>query len=345
MENLFTAGNTDRKNEGRTEFEAFCEQNGNFMQSACWAQVKKGWQAEYITAKRGDRITGTMLILMKKLPLINSTILYAPRGPVCDYRDRLTLLQLKDKVKKLAKEHNACFLKIDPLIDQEDHETAEMFRSLGFILHTDRVGYDNIQCRENYMLDIGGKTADEVFASFKPKWRYNIRLSARRGVTCGFYGEEKLDDFCRLMAATAMRDGFEMRGVDYFRNLLRSMNGHAGLCMAYLGEQPLAGALYIEYNGTMSYVYGCSSNKERSCMPNYMMQWTMIEKAVGDGCQVYDFMGVPYWYDEKHHNYGVYHFKQGFNGYVKTYIGEMDLVFKPLMYRLYNAAWWLKKHI
>ena len=345
MDHIRETESMDRKNEGRTEFEAFCEQNGNFMQSACWAQVKKGWQAGYITVKRGDRITGTMLILMKKLPLINSTILYAPRGPVCDYRDRLTLLQLKDEVKKLAEEHNACFLKIDPLIDQEDHEAAEMFRSLGFILHTDRVGYDNIQCRENYMLDIGGRTADEVFASFKPKWRYNIRLSARRGVTCGFYGEEKLDDFCRLMAATAMRDGFEMRGVDYFRNLLRSMNGHAGLCMAYLGEQHLAGALYIEYNGTMSYVYGCSSDKERSCMPNYTMQWTMIEKAVEDGCQVDDFMGVPYWYDEKHHNYGVYHFKQGFNGYVKTYIGEMDLVFKPLMYRLYNAAWWLKKHI
>ena len=46
------------------------------------------------------------------------------------------------------------------------------------------------------------------------------------------------------------------------------------------------------------------------------------------GCHTYDFCGIPYWYDETHKNYGVYRFKQGFNGKVKTYAGEFDYVFR-----------------
>lgn len=327
-----------------TDFEEFCEKHGNFMQSERWAKVKQGWTAEAITVRRGGRIAGTMLLLIKRLPVVHTSIMYAPRGPVCDGSDKEILQELLRQAGAVAKRYNACFLKMDPMIAAADTQAAEMFRSLGLRLHTDRVGYDNIQCRENYMLDLEGKTEDEVFSGFKPKWRYNIRLAERRAVTCGFYGEEKLGAFCEMMAATAKRDGFDMRSEAYFRGLLRAMEGHAGLCMTYLGDEPLSGALYIEYAGTMSYVYGCSSDRKRSCMPNYLMQWTMIRRAIKHGCRTYDFCGVPYWYDEKHRNYGVYRFKKGFGGSVKTYIGEIDMVYKPLLYRLYNIAWWLKKH-
>lgn len=326
-----------------TEFEAYCEANGNFMQSERWAKVKRNWQSEFLTVRRGGRVVGTMLILIKKLPLSGSAILYAPRGPVCDPHDRETLRELTEKAEDAAKRYHACFLKIDPLIDVRDTAAIESFRRLGFTPHMERVGYENIQCRENFVLDIAGKTPDEVFGGFKPKWRYNIRLSEKRGVICGFYGEEKLDDFCALMAMTAKRDGFSMRGEDYFRNLLHAMGEHAGLCLTYLGDEPLSGALYIEYGGVFTYLYGCSSDTKRSCMPNYLMHRTMIQKAIGDGCRVYDFGGVPYWYDDSHRNYGVYRFKRGFGGEVVTYIGELDKVYKPWLYRLYNFLWRRKK--
>lgn len=325
-------------------FEDYCREHGSFMQSERWAQVKRSWEATYLIDRDVDgRISGTMLVLFKKLPLPHAGILYAPRGPVCDMGDPAALRRLTERAAALAREKGACFLKIDPLLEAGDTRALQALTSLGFVAHTDRVGYENIQCRENYVLPIGGKSADEVMAGFKPKWRYNIRLAVRRGVRCGFYGEEKLGDFMRLMRQTAVRDGFQMRSEEYFRGFLRAFGDNAGLCMTYLGDAPLSGALFVEYGGVMSYVYGCSSDSSRRCMPNYLMQWTMIERAVHHGCHEYDFMGIPYWYDESHPNYGVYRFKQGFGGQVRTYIGELDMVYRPVMYRLLQLAWRIRK--
>lgn len=328
------------------EFESFCSKNGSFTQSCRWASVKETWKPVYIVSKNPQgEVRGTMLLLMKKAPVLHTYFLYAPRGPVCDMKDRDVLEDLLRQVKTIAEKVNACMLKIDPLIDESDETAIKNLQALGFVSHPQRVGYDNIQCRENYVLNLKGRTPDEIFRSFKPKWRYNIRLAKKRGVRCGFFGEEKLDDFEVLMKETAKRDGFDMRDKAYFRKILRAFGKKARLCMCYLDSVPLSGALCIEYGGVMSYVYGCSSGKNRQYMPNYLMQWTMIERAVADGCHTYDFCGVPYWYDKNHKNYGVYRFKKGFSGTLKTYAGEFDYRFKPLLCALYDAVWWLRKHL
>ncbi len=311
------------------DFERYCESKGNFMQSARWAKVKGNWDAQYIAANdtKGN-IVGTMLVLIKKIPFLNTAMLYAPRGPVCDMHNTEVLNAIFAQVERVAEKYHAYTIKIDPLVDEKDTKAIENLKSLGFEYHPEKVGYDNVQCRENYVIDINGRSSDELLQGFKTKWRYNIRLAQRKGVNCDFYGEEKLDDFEALMKETAERDGFDMRTKEYFRGLLRSFDGKARLCMCYLGDFPLSGALCIEYAGTMSYVYGCSSSRLRNYMPNYLMQWNMIKYAAEKGCHTYDFCGIPYWYDETHHNYGVYRFKQGFNGYVKTWAGEFDYTFR-----------------
>ncbi|MBQ1331490.1 MAG: peptidoglycan bridge formation glycyltransferase FemA/FemB family protein, partial [Lachnospiraceae bacterium] len=101
----------------------------------------------------------------------------------------------------------------------------------------------------------------------------------------------------------------------------------------------------IEYADRLSYVYGCSSNDHRNCMPNYLMQWTMIRDACAKGLSVYDFQGVPYWYDVRHRNYGVYRFKSGFSGRVRTYAGEFDLYLRPVLSSIFDVAWRLKKRL
>lgn len=105
----------------------------------------------------------------------------------------------------------------------------------------------------------------------------------------------------------------------------------------------MSGALLVNYANVASYVYGCSSNEYRKYMPNYLMQWTMIKYATESGCHTYDFCGIPYWYDETHKNYGVYRFKQGFNGKVKTYAGEFDYVFRNRVNHIADLAMKLKK--
>lgn len=330
------------------EYENYClnSKYGNFMQSSDWAKVKNNMIPEYITIKDNKgNITGTMLVLVRRIPFLNTAMLYAPRGPVCDMHNMEILSEIFCQIKLIARKYHAYTLKIDPLIDENDTVAINNLKALGFIHRSNRVGYDNIQCRENYVIDINSRTSQEIFNSFKPKWRYNIRLAQRKGVTCKFYGIEKLDDFEKLMKETSARDGFKMRSKEYFEKIIRSFDGKAKLCMCYYNGIPLSGALFIDYAKTVSYVYGCSSNNLRNYMPNYLMQWTMIKYAADTGCKTYDFCGIPYWYDKKHPNYGVYHFKQGFNGRVKTLAGEFDYTFRTAIQQCANIMMQLKKVI
>ena len=65
------------------EYEEFCKNSkyGNFMQSADWAKVKKGWIPEYVAVRdENGKINGCTLVLVKKIPILNTAMLYAPRG-------------------------------------------------------------------------------------------------------------------------------------------------------------------------------------------------------------------------------------------------------------------------
>lgn len=318
------------------ELEEYCSKHGTFTQSALWAKVKSNWESEYITAKdENGNICGSMLLLIKRLPL-GKVYVYAPRGPVCDMSNMDVLSDLINQAVAVTKKHKAFMLRVDPMVLESDAVAIENLKKLGFVHHSKRVGYENIQCRENYVLDLTGKTEEEVFSSFKAKWRYNIRYATNKGVKCDFYGEEKLDDFMILMKQTAERDGFQYREREYFENILHEMGDKARLCMCYLDDEPLSGALCIDYAGVMSYVYGCSSCEHRNCMPNHLMQWTMIRRAIESNCHTYDFCGIPYWNVEEHSNYGVYRFKKGFNGCVVTYAGEFDYRRDPLLCLMFD---------
>lgn len=314
------------------EEETFLEQSlcGNFMQSPYWADVKNNWINTHITVRdKHGAIDGMMLLLIKKVPVLNTALIYAPRGPVCDMHNTDVLYRLKQEVLKIQRQYNAFMLKIDPMIEDTDSESIENLCTLGFEYHREKEGYDTVQCRDNYVLDIGGRTENEIFDSFKPKWRYNIRLAERKGVICRPYGIERIDDFCRLMQETSERDGFCMRPKSYFEKMLLNLKDRCRLYMCDWNGIPLSGAVAVNYAGKTCYVYGASSNKHRNLMPNYLMQWHMIQWALESNCYLYDFQGIPYYNDETHPNYGVYRFKQGFNGRILKYAGEFDYVFRP----------------
>lgn len=112
------------------EYEHFCSKNinGSFTQSSRWTRVKDNWSSEHIIANdRNGNTVGTMLILVKKIPFLKTSMLYAPRGPVCDFHDRNALNLIFEQVKLIAKKHRAYTLKIDPLIDENDFEAIENF--------------------------------------------------------------------------------------------------------------------------------------------------------------------------------------------------------------------------
>lgn len=327
--------------EERYEYEQFVSHHpyGSFFQSLAWRNVKENWKHEAVVVRDGQgKIQATMLILVKPLPWLHSSILYSPRGAVCFPEDTFLFSSLTQGVLLAAKKHHACLFRVDPAVEEGNSRFLGAMACQGFS-HIPHMNEDTtVQCRSHYRLSIAGKTEEEVFSSFKSKWRYNIRLAQKKGVQCRVYGTERLDDFMKLMDETGRRDHFAIRSREYFERMMESFGSACRLHLCEYEGEVLSGAIAIQYGGTTSYVYGASSSSRRNLMPCYLMQWEMIRWAISSGSSVYDFQGVPHYDQPSHPNYGVYRFKQGFSGEVVVYAGEFDYIIHPLKKKIVDQC-------
>ena len=168
------------------EYEAFVQSHpkGNFAQSALWGKQKPAWIWKAVAVRdTNGKIKGSMAVMIRKMPLVGRTLMYACRGPVCDLDDRDTFAQLLEGARALAKEYKSYVIKLDPDVPSSNTEFAGMLRSFGFQSKEGGKNFEAIQPRYVFRLNVENKTEDELMAGFHQKWRYNIRLAARKGVT------------------------------------------------------------------------------------------------------------------------------------------------------------------
>lgn len=319
------------------EFEAFNQSHpkGNFAQSSYWAKQKPMWKWEAVACRGADgKIKGTVSMLIRRaLKPLPYTIVYACRGPVCDLDDYDTIRELVEGAKQIARENHAYVFKIDPDVPSSNTDFSDFLHSLGFVSREGGKGFEALQPRYVFRLELRGRTEEELLASFHQKTRYNIRLAMRKGVEVRVCGKEMIPAFSELMLVTGVRDGFVTRQPEYFSAMLDNLGEHCRLYMAFYEGEPIAGTLAIWYGDKVWYLYGASSNEHRNLMPNYLLQWEMIRWAVEKNCRIYDFRGVPGLVPEDHPLYGLVKFKRGFNGDYTEFVGEMDLILKPFINR------------
>ena len=318
------------------EYEAFVQSHpkGNFAQSYLWGKQKPMWQWDAIAVRGEDgAIRGSLAVMTRKVPGVGRTLMYCCRGPVCDLDDRETFSQLLDGARALAKKYKSYVIKIDPDVPSSNTAFSSMLQSFGFRAKEGGKNFEAIQPRYVFRLNVEGKTEEELLANFHQKWRYNIRLAERKGVTVRVCGKEMVPAFSDLMLTTGVRDGFVTRKPEYFAAMLDNLGEHARLYMAFdPNDTPIAGTLAIHYGDKVWYLYGASSNEHRNLMPNYLLQWRMIQWAVETNCRIYDFRGVSGDVSEDNPLYGLFRFKQGFGGDFTEFVGEMDLVLSPVIY-------------
>ena len=313
---------------------------GHFLQSPEWAKLKSEWKNEVVLSEDKDgNIKGAMSILIRKVPYINSSIMYSPRGPVCDIHNKETFQELVDGAKELAKKYNAFIFRVDPDIPDNDEEFKKIAQEVGFKLKEDVKDFNEvIQPRYVFRLNVKDKTEEELLKSFHEKTRYNIRLAGRKGATIRDGNREDLKDFYKIMQETGNRDNFLIRPLEYFEKMYDCMGkDYLRVIMADYNGKPISGAIAIYYDNKVWYLYGASSNQNRNVMPNYLVQWEMIKWALEKKCDIYDFRGVSGHVDEHHPQYGIYKFKKGFNGDFVEFVGELYMVFKPLTNFAFNT--------
>lgn len=316
---------------------------GDLLQSFEWGDLKScsGWVPVRVVAENNDEIVAAASLLKRAIPKTGRCIMYASRGPVLNTQDKELLNSFANFLKNTAQKHKAILLKIDPPVPVEDTVSERNIESVGFIpLHSE--GFGGTQPKCVMQLDLN-KSLDDLLASFKPKWRYNIRLAERKGVTVNIDCDKSdLPTFYELLKETCMRDGFLVRGYKYFEDMWDILvpEGYMKLALTYYEGKAIAGALAYIYGDKAWYTYGASSNEHRNVMPNHLMQWTLIKWAHENGCKWYDFRGVsPRKEGESDdHLQGLNRFKDGFSPRFVEYIGEYDMVLSPGFYWLWNVA-------
>lgn len=317
---------------------------GHFLQSTLWPAVKPQWDWRGVLSLDEEGVArGALSILSRRMPG-GYSMLYAPRGPVCDVGDAAVLKELFDGAQQVAREVRGYLLQLDPDILNTDEGFKADMQALGFAYEEAGLNFEGIQPRFVFRLDVEGKDEEEIMAGFEQKTRYNIRLAGKKGVTTRYWGgdedipEEALTAFAQIMQTTGKRDQFLVRSREYFANMLRALGPHCRLYMAYLEDLPISGTIATQYGDKTWYMYGASSNEHRNVMPNYLLQWEMIRWAVESGCRIYDFRGVSGDLSPDNPLYGLYRFKKGFNGDFCEFCGQFTMVYKPLVTKGMNFA-------
>jgi peptidoglycan pentaglycine glycine transferase (the first glycine) len=314
----------------------------HFLQSYEWGELKAktGWEPIRIIIEEDDHVIGAVQILKRKLPLMGKSIFYAPRGPVLNYDNDEHIRELMKKLKSIARQHNAVFLKIDPDISVANPQYEEMLERFGFKKHSKGKNFEGVQPRFVFRLNID-MAEEDLLASFEAKTRYNIRLAQRKGVEIiSDCTKDHLRVFYDILKVTAERDKYMIRAYSYYEDIWEHFieKGTAKLFMAKYQDQYIAGAISFVFGDKTWYIYGASSNEHRNVMPNYAVQWEMIRWAQENNCKIYDFRGISGDFSPENPLYGLYRFKKGFNGDLVEFIGEFDYLFSPTFYRLWNIA-------
>ncbi len=182
----------------------------------------------------------------------------------------------------------------------------------------------------------------EIRDDMRSKGRYNLGLAEKKGVYAKHdNSEEAMSAFLSLNNATARRKGFNGRSATYLRNLINTLEHHkiGQLWVARLNGAILSAALIVFYGERASYLYGVSSDENRSVMSPYLLHFAIMGAAKARGCKEYDLIGVaPENASQSHPWAGISRFKREFGGQTVHYLGSYDRVYRPALYTLYRVT-------
>lgn len=312
----------------------------NLFQSEAWADLQALYEKKTWVVK-SDNIQALVI----KSPLVrNKFYFYSPRGPLVSSKIKKQDIRIFfRKIESLAWEEGVIFYRIEPYsLGQSD------LYDFGFRKTTNFSPLSRQHSPENTLILDITKSKNELLALMKPKWRYNINLAMRKGVSIR-EGKTKddIEIFYELTKEVESRGDYRGFDKEYYLNMFRVLGRKNDLAL-YIAEidGEALGAVIISFFGTVAtYIHGATSSNKRELMPMYLLQWAAIREAKTRGCFLYDFWGIAP-NDSKFHPWaGITRFKKGFGGIPLNLSGTFDLPFDKGYYRTLTVLNRLKKVI
>ncbi|GCE11398.1 lipid II:glycine glycyltransferase FemX [Tengunoibacter tsumagoiensis] len=323
------------REQGQWDQFVASQPGGHLLQSWYWGELKAtaGWFPLRLGLWDGHRLIAGAQILRKsapRVPLRLGHLAYLPKGPVLAWEQPELCSIFFAQMHRYLRKQGALALRMEPEIDHESEQGELVIRRLTELsFHPTR----SVQPLRTILLNIT-PSEETLLAQMKEKWRYNVRLAGRKGVTIRVATSlEDIQSWYTLMQTTGERDQFGIHTLEYYQRAwqLFAPQGALRLLLAEREGQLLAGIFVSLFARQAIYMYGASSNEQRQLMPNYLLQWEAIRWAREQGAHEYDFWGIPETEGEEEAMAGVYRFKRGWGGRVVQFVGGYEYVYNPFL--------------
>lgn len=155
----------------------------------------------------------------------------------------------------------------------------------------DDISRQNMPARNdkvNMILPLPGHTED-LWQSFSPKLRAQIKRPLRERPEVKFGGIELLDDFYQVFSSN-MRDlGTPVYSRSLFSNILDNYPKRANIITISLNHRPVAAAFLIHSGDTMEIPWASTLRKVNQLGINMLMYWEVLRIAIERNCKYFDF--------------------------------------------------------
>lgn len=329
----------------------------NLLQSDFWARFKagQGWTPLAFKYKWRE-VEGTLLVLYRKIARF-LPVAYVPLGPLLPEEDKEVFLRTLSWHLLSELPLGTLFIRYD-LIDgfrrdalEARHEQEEPDRSSLYLNPPLKKAIQDVQPPDTVILSLEG-SEEEILGRMHKKWRYNIRLAAKKGVEIRSQKGGDISEWYSLYKTTSERDHIALHSQSYYQNLINLaediQDPEIELLTAWHEDEMLAGIIVVYFKKQATYLYGASSNHKRNLMPAYLLQWEAIQRARDKGCLYYDLYGCSPSADPDHPMHGLFFVKTGFGGELVHRYGAWDYPYGKIFYFLYRMLermrlWYFKK--
>ena len=314
----------------REKWDSFIQShNGSFLQSWSWGEFQRSAGKKILYLEEKDWQT---LVMVNPLRF-GKTYFYVPYGPIWDktkHSDQIILENFLNKIRSIAKEYNAIFLKIEPKTSDEKI-SGIIVQNLGF-----KKTEKSIQPEDTLVVDIS-KPENEILESFEKRCRSEIKTAEKKNVSlCSDITDTGIKNFLNLLEKTAKRDSFRTHPLAYYETMVKTLKNsdRVDLFFAKLGQNIISGCIIVYHGTTASYIHAASNGSYRAANA---LVWAAMREAKKKQCKYFDLYGVaPLDAGKKHPWQGLTKFKESFGGARTHYIGGFDYTISKFWVNLYN---------
>lgn len=262
-----------RIEEWRQAFRADCASPSHDQRWLMALTDGLGQRPYCLVANKASSITGVAPLMFVKSRLFGRFLVSLPylNSSGLRVKDEASARLLVDEAVRLADELDVRYLE---LRHEECHEHPRLT--------------ENVTSKVHMRLNLPS-TSDELWDGLKAKVRNQIRKARKYEMEILWGTQDLLADFYSVFS-TNMRDlGSPVFGQSLFSSILRHFPGDAEFCVIRHGGKPVAAALLV-HGEMMTEVPSASSLRSHNSMnPNMLMYWSLLERAVERGQQVFDF--------------------------------------------------------